>query len=102
MTAIQATKSKFLEIIKHIDNDPEINNQFSPEMRAHLKQLHQLWQNNDDANIEYYFKMKDHHCHINGRIENETLKTRWDDYLVSCSSFRCDLLSLNMLGNNLT
>lgn len=56
----------------------------------------------DDANIEYYFKMKDHHSHINGKIENENLKKLWDEYLSSGLEFRCELLQLNELCNKLT
>jgi hypothetical protein len=52
---------------------------------------------NDDANIQYYFKMKEHHSYINGKIEYEKLKTMWDDYIKSCCEFRTDLLRLNEL-----
>ena len=40
---------------------------------SHLKYLIQLLKNNDDANIEYYLKMKQHHSYINGKIEGH-----WD------------------------
>ena len=41
----------------------------------HFKHLIRLWRHNDDANIDYYFNMKEHHSHINGLIANETLTT---------------------------
>ena len=70
-------------------------------MKTHLIHLIQLWKNNDDANIEYYFKMKEHHSHINGKIENETLKEMWEDYIKSGLKFRVDLMKLNDLCNKL-
>ena len=101
MDAIKNTKSKFKKIIKFINQNQEINNQLTSEMKTNLKHLIQLWDNNDDANIEYYFKMKEHHSYINGQIENETLKTMWEDYIKSCLQFRCDLMELNDLCNKL-
>ena len=98
---IKDTKSKFIKIIKFINENQEINNQLTSEMKTHLKYLIELWKYNDDANIEYYFKMKDHHFHINGKIENENLKKMWDDYLESGLEFRCTLLQLNELCNKL-
>jgi hypothetical protein len=71
-------------------------------MKTHFGYLIQLWNENDDANIEYYFKMKDHHSHINGKIKNENLKNMWDDYLKSGMEFRFSLLKLNELCNKLT
>ena len=101
MFVIKNTKSKFIKIIKFINQNKEINNQISEEMKTHLGHLIQLWKNNDDANIEYYFKMKEHHSHINGKIENETLKEMWEDYIKSGLEFRIDLMKLNDLCNKL-
>lgn len=102
MSAIKDTKSKFGKIIKFINENQEINNQLTPEMKTHFKYLINLWKNNEDANIEYYFKMKEHHSHINGKIENKSLKQMWNDYLKSGLEFRCELLKLNELCNKLT
>lgn len=101
MVAIKNTKSKYGKIIKFINKNHEINNQISEEIKTHLKHLIQLWKNNDYANIEYYFKMKEHHSHINGQIENETLKEMWEDYIKSGLEFRVDLMKLNYLCNTL-
>tara|TARA_B100000085_G_scaffold274044_1_gene290223 strand:+ start:583 stop:936 length:354 start_codon:yes stop_codon:yes gene_type:complete len=101
MFAIKNTQSKFRKIIKFINQNQEINNQISAEMKTHLRHLIQLWKNNDDANIEYYLKMKEHHSHINGKIENETLKEMWDDYIETALKFRVDLMKLNHLCNEL-
>jgi len=101
MFAIKNTKSKYGKIIKFINQNQEINNQLTSEMKTNFKHLIQLWKNNGDANIEYYFKMKEHHSYITGKIENETLKTMWDDYLKSGLEFRCDLMNLNNLCNKL-
>ena len=101
MVAIKNTKSKFKKIIKFINKNREIYNQLTSEMKTNLKYLIQLWKNNGDANIEYYLKMKAHHSYINGQIENETLKTMWEDYIKSCLEFRCNLMKLNHLCNKL-
>jgi hypothetical protein len=101
MLAIKNTKSKFGKIIKYINQNKEINNQFTPEMKTNLNQLVKLWNNNADANIEYYFTMKEHHSFINGKIENENLKTMWNDYLKCGLEFRVDLLKLNELCKQL-
>ena len=101
MSKIKDTKSKFKKIINFINENQEINNQLPSEMSIHLVQLINLWRNNNEANIEYYFKMKDHHSHINGRIENEQLKKMWEDYLKSGMELRCTLLELNELSSEL-
>ena len=102
MSAIKDTKSKFGKIIEFINNNKEINNQLTVEMKTHLKYLINLWKNDDDANIEYYFKMKEHHSHINGKIENKNFKKMWDDYIKKCSELRIGLLKLNELCNKIT
>ena len=95
MEAIKNTKSKFGKIIKFINENSEINSELSPDVKIHLKKLIKLWKNNADANIEYYFNMKEHHSYINGKIENDTLKIMWDDYIESGLKFRVDLMKLN-------
>jgi len=101
MFDIKQTKSKFCKIIKTINKDKELKSLFTAEMNSHLTNLIQMWRNNKDANIEYYFTMKEHHSHINNKIQNITFKNMWDDYITSCSSFRCKLLQLNDLCNKL-
>ena len=54
-----------------------------------------MWRNNNNANIEFYFTLKEHHSHIN--IQNITFENMWGDYILSCCSFRCKLLQLNHL-----
>ena len=78
-----------------------LSDKFSPEMKTNLNQLVKLWNKNEDANIEYYFTMKEHHSFINGKIENVTLKTMWNDYLKCGLEFRVDLLKLNDLCKQL-
>uniref|UniRef100_A0A6C0CEA2 Uncharacterized protein n=1 Tax=viral metagenome TaxID=1070528 RepID=A0A6C0CEA2_9ZZZZ len=95
MEDIKNTKSKFGKIIKFINENTEINGELSPDIKIHLKKLIKLWKNNADANIEYYFNMKDHHSYINGNIENDTLKIMWDDYIESGLKFRVVLMKLN-------
>jgi hypothetical protein len=95
MEAIKNTKSKFGKIIKFINENSEINGELSLDVKIHLKKLIKLWKNNVDANIEYYFNMKEHHSYINGKIENDTLKIMWDDYIESGLKFRVDLMKLN-------
>ena len=101
MSDIKISKSKFCKIIKNINQNAEFKSQLTPEMNEHLKNLIELWNNNKDANIEYYFTMKKHHSYINGKIENEMLKNMWDDYIKSTCEFRTQLLKLNYLCNQL-
>ena len=82
MTSIKITKSKFKKIIKFINKNSEINIKLSSEIKTHLKYLIELW-NNKEVNAEYYFKMIEHHLYINGKLENETLKNMWTDYIVN-------------------
>ena len=102
MSEIKATKSKFKKIIKFINENKQINDQLSGEIKNHLRHLIKLWQNNNDANIDnnhinadYYFQMKEHHSHINGMIKDENLNKMWKDYLVSGMEFRVKLMGLN-------
>ena len=97
MSAIKNTKSKFGKIIKFINQNPDIRKQLTPVVTSALKRLIQLWKNNDEANMEYYFSMKEHHSHINGQMEHDTLQTMWDDYIKSCVEFRCNLMAWNHL-----
>jgi len=101
MSDIKQTKSKFCEIIKTINKDGELRSLFTPEMNIHLKHLIEMWKNNGDANIEYYFRLKEHHLHINNQIQHITFKNMWDDYICMCMSFRCNLLKLNELCTKL-
>jgi hypothetical protein len=94
---IKETKYKFCKIIKTINKDVEIRRLFTPEMNTHLIHLIEMWANNNEANIEYYFRLKEHHSHINNKIQNITFKNMWDDYISRCSNFRCKLLQLNDL-----
>jgi hypothetical protein len=101
MLDIKQTKSKFCKIIKTINKDVELKRLFTPEMNTHLKHLIEMWRNNNDANIEYYFTLKEHHSHINNKIQNITFKNMWDEYISMCCSFRSKLLRLNDLVTKL-
>jgi len=74
MLDIKKTKSKFKFFIKTINNNSVLMSFLSTEVITHLKELTKLWNNNKNANIDYYFKMKEHHSHINCKITNELLK----------------------------
>ena len=106
MSEIKDTKSKFKKFIKFINENEQINDQLSNEIKIHLRHLINLWNNNNDANIDdnhintdYYFQMKEHHSHINinGMINDESLNEMWKDYLLSGMEFRVKLLGLNQL-----
>ena len=99
MSDIEITKSKFSKIITTINETSD--NQFTHEMKTHLNTLNRLWDNNEDANIEYYFEMKEHHSYINGKIENDILNEKWMDYIKSCALLRLKLVRLNHLCSEL-
>jgi len=96
------TKKKFCKIIKFINNrkNKKINKELTPEIKKHLKHLIKMWKNSENVDMEYYFKMKEHHTHINGRIENEILKKMWDEYFMSGLEFRTKLMALNYEKSN--
>ena len=101
MLDIRQAKSKFSKIITTINKDVDIRSLFTPEMNSHLKHLIEMWRNNKNANTEYYFKLKEHHLHINNKIQNIPFKHMWTDYISSCCAFRCKLLALNDLCTKL-
>ena len=70
MDEIKNTKNKYAKIIKFINKNKKINKSLKPRIRFHLKHLVKLWNNNSEANIEYYFKMRKHHHYINEQIKN--------------------------------
>ncbi len=97
---IKKTKSKFYELIKTIDAKAEYNSLLTPETNTDLKHLSQIWDNEENANIAYYFKMKEHHSVINNELmfekpNIEILSKMWREYIEMYMSFRCDLLELN-------
>jgi len=95
MSKIKKTKIKFSNFIKY-KNENKI--ELSPKITKHLKILIKLWNNNENANIEYYFNMKEHHSYITGELSeksNEELNKLWDDYIMSGLQFRPLLLQLN-------
>jgi len=98
MSDIKKTKRKLTEVIKYI-NETKIN--LGPEINEHLKNLIKLWNNNFDADTEYYMNMKEHHSYINGQIENDILNKLWMDYIGNSSELRINLMKLNHLCSEL-
>lgn len=97
---IKTTKNKFKELINYKNKH---NIKLNDEITEHLKKLIELWNNNKDANIEYYFNMKQHHTYINCQIENIELKQLWEDYIKSGLELRTNLIFLNeYLKNKMT
>ena len=98
MTHIKKTKCKLTNVIKYI-NETKIN--LGLDINEHLKKLIKLWNNNSNADTEYYVNMKEHHSYINGKIENEILNKLWMDYIVYSSELRVKLMKLNHLCSEL-
>lgn len=94
MQQIKITKKKFITFIKY-KNEKKIK--LNDDIIEHLKKLIELWKCNQDANIDYYFIMKQHHSHINGKIYDTPLKQLWDDYIEIGANLRTSLLRLNYL-----
>jgi hypothetical protein len=88
-------KSKFKTIIKTINANLEISRLITPDMSTHLKALIELWNNDKDANMDYYWKFKEHHPHITGQIEHAMFVKLWDEYIQDGMSLRCKLTSWN-------
>jgi len=98
MSDIKKTKRKLTEVIKYI-NETKIN--VGPKINEQLKILIKLWNNNSNADTEYYIKMKEHHSYISGQIENDILNKLWMDYIVNSSELRINLMKLNHLCTEL-
>ena len=94
MLKIKITKNKYIEFIKYKNT---YNIKLNAEITEHLKKLIELWNNNRDANMEYYFNMKKHHSYINCKIEDIVLKQLWDDYIKLGLNLRTQLIVLNNL-----
>ena len=92
---IKKTKLKFKKIIKYINNHDDIKNNLTDDQRKHIQSLIDLWRKDSGANIDYYFKMKEHHTHINNTFTNETLKTMWQYYIMDSLSFRTALMDFS-------
>ena len=101
MNGIKQSKKKFVNIMKYIHANNDIEKELTSDIKSNLNQLNRLWKNNEDANIEFYFKMKEYHSKINGKFKNETLIIMWDEYIMSCIQLRCQLLKLNQLCKTL-
>ena len=96
---IKTNKNKFKEFINYKNKH---NIKLNDVITEHLKKLIELW-NNKDANIEYYFNMKQHHTYINCQIENIELNQLWEDYIKLGLELRTSLIFLNeCLRNKMT
>lgn len=98
--SLHETKKKFSKIIKFINKNQKIKNELTSEILINLKFLIKMWNNNNNQNMEYYFKMKDHHSHINGRIKNKILDKMWIEYLKCGLKFRLELMKSNYKSSN--
>ena len=94
MSDIKKTKRKLTEVIKYINETKII---VGPIINEQLKILIKLWNNNSNADTEYYINMKTQHSFISGQIENEALNKLWMDYIVNSSELRNNLMKLNQL-----
>ena len=96
MSQLKLAKSKLKEFIIY-KNKHKIK--LDPKPTKHLKLLIELWNNDEDADIEYYFNMKNHTTQINGQIKNEALTKLWRNYIETICGARCVLLEFNHLVN---
>jgi len=91
---IKITKKKFKKVIIYINENEDIKNSLSEVIKDNLKELIKMWQNNEDAEFDYYFEMKKYHTYINKQFTNEILNNMWEDYIESGLSFRVKLMFL--------
>ena len=92
---IKKTKKKFKKFIIYINENKEINNSLSQEIKLNLKELIKLWKNTNDNDLYYFFNMKVYHSHINRQFNTDFLNNMWDDYIISGLKFRTKILYLN-------
>jgi hypothetical protein len=101
MLEIKKTKAQFRMIIDTINHSAELRNLFTPDMHMHLKILIEMWRNNKDADVDFYMKFKEHHIHINNKINNPMFESMWKEYVIGCCRFRSKLLFLENKIKNL-
>ena len=94
MYHVVETQIKFNEVMQYLHTHRAIKNALSVEIKDNLRQLINFWIIDDIENTEIdgFFKIKEHHSYINGSIEDEKLKTLWDDYIISSSELRLELM----------
>ena len=94
MYHVVETQIKFNEVMQYLHTHRTIQNALSVEIKDSLEQLIYFWIIDDIENTEIdgFFKIKEHHSYINGSIEDEKLKTLWDDYIISSSELRFKLM----------
>jgi len=92
---IKSAKSTFIKVIKHINKH---NIVLSSNIKSNLKSLILLWRDNQNKDVSYYFKMKDNHTNINGKISDEVLQILWMDYLEIAMKLRLVMMKNNYLS----
>jgi len=86
MKQIKECKRYFKKVIKFI-NDNNIKSD------DNLNKLIHLWNNDKDADIDYYFMTREFHTYIN--FDNEQLNILWENYKEKTMSLRLNLTTLN-------
>ena len=94
MAQIKTSKRCLSSVIKYIN---EHHIKLDNEISKHLKILIGLWNNDKNADMEYYYNMKVHHSHINGQISDPILTDLWNGYIQSGSLLRVTMLKMTHL-----
>jgi len=90
-------RKNIIIFVKALNDDPKTKSLLSVDAKDNLRHLIKSWQNDKDANIEYYFDMKENHSWISGEIHKTKLNQLWKNYIESCHKFRISLMHLNHL-----
>ncbi len=90
MKQIKECKRYFKKVIKFI-NDNNIKS--DDIVKSNLNILIHLWNNDKNADIDYYFMTREYHSYIN--FDNEQLNILWDNYKRKTMSLRLNLTTLN-------
>jgi hypothetical protein len=94
MYRVLETQNKYVQVMQYIHTYTTIRDTLSTEIYGSLIRLSHFWITHDIENTEIdgFFKIKEHHSYINGSIEDEKLKTLWDNYIISSSELRLELM----------
>ena len=94
MTDVETVKRKFQIFYSYKQRyGVTIRNRCNTE--SAIEELNNLWKNNEDANIEYYFAMKELHTRINAQIKSKMLNALWESYIKAGGVLRAKLVAFN-------
>jgi len=88
-------KKKFVKVVKYLNETDYYKTKFDDKMKEHFKLLHEKWRDwTETKPMQYYYDMKEHHTHINKKLEfDDKLETLWVNYISAVMNLRVNILA---------